>query len=592
MAPMSDPPRTAETFFTRHQVPIGACLIILGLFLAWRVRFLQDDAFISFTYARNLVEGRGLTWFGERVEGYTNFLWVLWLALALRLGIDPAAAATFGGLLSFLVAMAATARTSVLVLRSAAARLFALAFLATNFTFVAFATGGLETMFLTAWVALALHSTQALLMARRPPSPGRRPPGSPLLPGRPHPGRRPAVPLAILSLLFAAMLLTRLDAAPVVAALGAFALFALYRHQAAEHFRPGLLALLLPGGVAVGVWLGWKLAYYGSVLPNTYWAKLADHQGLLAAGWLYLGRFLHGYAIWPLLALGTLLALAGRQRPRDGLLRLAPSSAVVAVSWAYVVGCGGDFMEFRFLVPSLPALGLILAFLLVEPGRTAAPAYRGPAHRGPAYRLLAAASLALLVAASALHAHRFVDTTRDLALDSIHRLRTFYGVYPDGDWSRLGTALTRELGDLEPTIALTAVGAIPYYSRLDTVDIHGLNDREIARRGLRVAAEFRRPGHQRWATVEQLRARGVHFVFGHPTEVPLTVLGDRGRRAQLAGWVRRTFPFEALTAETPILVAIPISESAGLLAWYLTPAERFDRRIRERGWPAVRLRLR
>ncbi len=577
MASTSDPPRTAEAFFARHQVLISACWIALGLLLAWHLRFLQDDAFISFTYARNLVEGRGLTWFGERVEGYTNFLWVLWLALHLRLGVDSAAAATFGGLLSFLVAMAATARTSILVLRSAAARLFVLAFLATNFTFVAFATGGLETMFLTAWVALALHSTQALLAARRPPPPG-----------RPPPGRPPAVPLAILSLLFAAMLLTRLDAAPVAAALGVVTLFALFRHQAWSLARTA--ALLLPGGLTVGVWLGWKLAYYGSILPNTYWAKVADHGGLLSAGLVYLGRFLHAYAVWPLLALGTLLALAGRQRPRDELLRLAPSSAIVAVSWAYVVGCGGDFMEFRFLVPSLPALGLILAFLLVEPGRAGAPAYRAPAYRGPAYRLLAAASLALLVAASALHAHRFVDTTRDLALDSIHRLRTFYGVYPDGDWSRLGTALARELGDLEPTVALTAVGAIPYYSRLDTVDIHGLNDRQIARRGLLVAAEFRRPGHQRWATVEQLRARGVHFVFGHPTEVPLTVLGDRSRRAQLAGWVRRTFPFEALTAETPILVAIPISESEGLLAWYLTPAERFDRRIRERGWPAVRLR--
>ncbi len=260
--------------------------------------------------------------------------------------------------------------------------------------------------------------------------------------------------------------------------------------------------------------------------------------------------------------------------------RLAASCVVVAASWAYVVGCGGDFMEFRFLVPSLPALSLLLAFLLVDHPRRAR--LRGSAP-------LAAAGLALLAAASALHAHRFVDTTDDHALDSVHRLRTFYGVYPDEGWTRLGAALGRQLGDLDPRIALTAVGAIPYYSRLDTVDVHGLNDREIARRGLLVASEFRRPGHQRYATVEQLRSRGVHLVFGHPTELPLVALGDPGRRPQLAGWVRRTFPFEDLAGETPTLVAVPISGSRGLLAWYLTPAERIDRRIRERGWPAVRL---
>src|SRR5262245_14911733 len=37
-----------------------------------------DDAFISFRYARNLANGNGLVFNpGERVEGYTNFLWTV-----------------------------------------------------------------------------------------------------------------------------------------------------------------------------------------------------------------------------------------------------------------------------------------------------------------------------------------------------------------------------------------------------------------------------------------------------------------------------------------------------------------------------------
>ena len=43
---------------------------------AWRLRWLSDDAFISFRYAQNLVEGQGLVFnAGERVETNTSTIW-------------------------------------------------------------------------------------------------------------------------------------------------------------------------------------------------------------------------------------------------------------------------------------------------------------------------------------------------------------------------------------------------------------------------------------------------------------------------------------------------------------------------------------
>jgi hypothetical protein len=44
---------------------------------------LFDDAMISMRYARNLATGYGLVWNpgGERIEGYTNPLWVLYMSL-------------------------------------------------------------------------------------------------------------------------------------------------------------------------------------------------------------------------------------------------------------------------------------------------------------------------------------------------------------------------------------------------------------------------------------------------------------------------------------------------------------------------------
>jgi hypothetical protein len=56
-------------------------LALLGM--AWKNRFIQDDAFISFRYAFHSAQGQGLVWnLGELVEGYTNFLWVLILRSA------------------------------------------------------------------------------------------------------------------------------------------------------------------------------------------------------------------------------------------------------------------------------------------------------------------------------------------------------------------------------------------------------------------------------------------------------------------------------------------------------------------------------
>jgi hypothetical protein len=84
------PPRR----FTWVEAVVGLTLVLLGLHAAmyW---FLTDDAFISFRYARNLSQGYGLVFNPghERVEGYTNFLWVVLLAGCHRLGWAPEYAA-------------------------------------------------------------------------------------------------------------------------------------------------------------------------------------------------------------------------------------------------------------------------------------------------------------------------------------------------------------------------------------------------------------------------------------------------------------------------------------------------------------------
>src|SRR4029078_10291502 len=56
--------------------------------------FVTDDAYISFRYAKNLADHGQLVFnLGERVEGYTNFLWTVLLAAARKRGAAPDVAA-------------------------------------------------------------------------------------------------------------------------------------------------------------------------------------------------------------------------------------------------------------------------------------------------------------------------------------------------------------------------------------------------------------------------------------------------------------------------------------------------------------------
>jgi len=66
--------------------------LLLWIVVAGRVfgEWQMDDAFISYRYAWNLLHGNGLVYNpGEPVEGYTNFLWTLLSAGAMKLGWNP-----------------------------------------------------------------------------------------------------------------------------------------------------------------------------------------------------------------------------------------------------------------------------------------------------------------------------------------------------------------------------------------------------------------------------------------------------------------------------------------------------------------------
>src|SRR5256885_13714278 len=81
-------------------IVLVASLAIAAFVWDYRLRFPFDDTFISFRYAEHLAAGHGLVWNigGPHTEGYTNFLFVLLLAICRFLSSDLLASAQIIGL--------------------------------------------------------------------------------------------------------------------------------------------------------------------------------------------------------------------------------------------------------------------------------------------------------------------------------------------------------------------------------------------------------------------------------------------------------------------------------------------------------------
>src|ERR671933_1076881 len=89
--------RTADRFLwlvLAAYLPYALLFILRTSFTINGERYfvLFDDEMVSMRYARNLARGYGLVWNpgGERVEGYTNLLWVLYMALVHLLPLPAA----------------------------------------------------------------------------------------------------------------------------------------------------------------------------------------------------------------------------------------------------------------------------------------------------------------------------------------------------------------------------------------------------------------------------------------------------------------------------------------------------------------------
>jgi hypothetical protein len=481
---------------------VGLLAIAWGVYAAMHKAWLCDDAFISFRYADHLAHGLGLVYnAGERVEGYSNLLWTLLTAFGMRLGIPPEGGSIAWGIgfyaatLAWLLADGLGAGGAPGGARPRVLVPVACVLAAVHPDLQRYATGGLETSMFTFLVTAGV-----LLAVRR--SWGAR-------------------GLAASGLAFALAALTRPDGlllAPLVA--GWVLVTRRPRAASLAAFLGVFLAVWAPVTIA-------KAAYYGDLLPNTWYAKSAG-IAWVSQGWVYVSLYFRRY--WALalaLPVGALAWSAGRGADREAADDLALALLLACAYTAFVLRVGGDFMYARLLVPATPLLTLALARSL-----DVLASRRALVHTAVALLAAAAVALAPNPLAVGEMSHGIVDEAAVYTPERMQATRSE------------GLALRRYFAGLPVTVAIVGSQAALAYYADPAVVIEagaGLTDRWIARQPLHGRGRI---GHEKHATVEYLLQRNVDLTLHHVASatldlnarLPMSVIALGKTPARIVHW--------------------------------------------------------
>ncbi|AKU90015.1 hypothetical protein [Vulgatibacter incomptus] len=438
-----------------------------------------DDSLISMQYAKNLVEGHGLVFnVGERVEGYTNFLWVVFLSglyllsKALGIGLVPLAVWASVG-----VSMGVAGLVFFLGRRlwggDPIPTAVALGLCALDSCYVPWAIQALEGHFLLLWILLTL----AIQVAR------------------------PRYWPVWVGLCMAFVVMTRPD--------GAIFVFAAFASQAIEVLRraresrgyEGIRGVIIPWMAAAGVFVLvygsyflWRYQYFGYLLPNTFYLKVggSGFDGW-SRGFAYLAGFLGERAYVPLLA-AFAIARIGHPLVRTLLVYLLTHCVYVA----YV---GGDFYPgHRFLLVVVPVIALLVG-VVVRDLLSMALSKAGSNHR-------AAMASRIAVGAASLLALAIVWQTGSVSGPATTEV-VRWGDRVEA--TRKFMLWLKERSGPDDVIALGDIGSAGFYAGLRVVDVYGVVDPVVAHSQVPSLGKGK-AGHEKRATDGYVLGKRPRFI--------------------------------------------------------------------------------
>jgi hypothetical protein len=419
--------------------------------------YVPDDSYISFRYAENLADGHGLRFNqGEPpVEGYSNLLWILLCAFVYILNFDlPTTMPVVGVLLSVFnitILWALYRRRKIPALQM----LFPLLVLACSGPVVMYAISGMEMPLYTLLLLLLVYFLDLVLDTGR---------------------WIWWAGAAVTAFLLAICRPEGMMVYPLVAVLMVWFLRGGRGGKQTGHaWKAPLIASLAGFVVILGVYHVWRFGYFGEWLPTPLLSKGGGGRSFLEVWAANFGFYFikHMYYVPPMGYYYVALAILGIVG-----LRLSPSKSsnrtVEAITLAMVLVYFVVYFNFKDWMPAMRYYAPYVPLLLVPAVHVLSPFFgdeRAAARKPAAFWLIGLLTIVLNfgVLAQLRVITKITETSNQLCSIAL------------GKWLKQNVP-----GD--KTIAISDVGAIPYYSGLKTIDINpeSLTDLYIAKNGFSI----------------------------------------------------------------------------------------------------------
>lgn len=436
-------------------------LSVAFIFVCINHKFIQDDAYISFRYIQNFTDGNGLVFnIGERVEGYTNLLWVLLLSLFVSIKFDLENTSQILSVIFGVIVLFASYYVSSLIKikddpkqvkktktedTDQSGKYFNLippVLLVFTGSFVFWSISGMES---TMFISFCLLGIYFYIKERNSTAVNYK------------------FPLFILL-----ATLTRPEGLYFFGLIMIHKLFFAFKEKKAaglkEFFSKNNLISYLVYVIPVIFYFIIRYSYYGYLFPNTYYAKTGFSQAYLNSGLEYFMKFFSSYLLYGVILAAPLYLF----KKKENFFEISLLYLLIISFILYVISVGGDVLkQNRFFLPVLPLIYILFAKFLTEIYYI----LKNKISRGMAF-----ASVTAVCAVICIYYYSSQKENLDSDIRSENGLvekMKVTGAWFKNKQMKLGRPLN---------LAATTIGAVSFFSgpQVNVIDLLGLTDKEIA----------------------------------------------------------------------------------------------------------------
>ncbi len=446
-----------------NNVVYGSLLVIFVCFVLICIsnKFIQDDAYISFRYIQNFVNGNGLVFnIGERVEGYTNLLWVLILSVFVMMKMNVESIAQILSVLFGIVVLYITFKISEIIdvkddtklLKKTKneepstslkyLNLIPSVLLVCTASFIFWSISGMESTMFISFTMLGIYF---------------------YIKDRNIGKVNYKFPIFILL-----ATLTRPEG------LYFFGLIIIHKFifDLKENKSEGIKMFFSRNNlisysvyiVPVIFYFIIRYSYYGYLFPNTYYAKTGFSAAYLNSGIEYFTKFLTSYLLYGIVLIAPLYLF----KTKDNIFEVSLFYLIIVAFMLYVISVGGDVLkQNRFFLPVLPLIYILFAKFLTK-------LYYILKNKLSSGTALVSVFIISILLCIFYYSSQKENLDKDIQSENglVDKMRI------SGSWFKnKQIQLGRPLN-----LAATTIGAVSYFagSNVNVIDLLGLTDKEIA----------------------------------------------------------------------------------------------------------------